>query len=434
MHSDFFQIIITAIVAKPITYGAIAGIIAVLILLFSSAMVSGSEVAFFSLRPADIKKLKESEAQAGKLILLLLKKPERLLASILIANNFINIGIVILSAYITDNLLDFPQEPVKEFIFQIVVITFILLLFGEVIPKVYSTHAGIKFAQFTAFPIYITSRLLVPFSSLLQKSTGIVEHRMKKKKNISVEELSEAIEIAGSEIRKDKKILEGIVTFGNIDVKEIMRPRIDIVGADIKVGFRELVNVISYSGFSRVPVYDETPDNIKGIIFAKDILQFIDYEDSFKWQELIKKPYYVPESMKINNLLQEFQVRKIHMAIVSNEYGGVLGLVTMEDIIEEIVGEITDETDDTKKNVIQTGANTYEFDAKLQINDFYKVFDIREDIFSDIRGESDSIAGFILELKRRIPIKGELITFKGYNFKILEADTRRIIRIELTVK
>ena len=421
------------IVTKPMTYGTAASIFTVILLLFSSAMVSGSEVAFFSLSPLHIKQLRESDSPTSKVILLLLKKPEQLLASILIANNFINVGIVILSAYVTNSLLDFSQEPILEFLFQIIVITFVLLLFGEVIPKVYSTHAGLRFARFTAYPIMFTSKLLSPLSSLLQKSSNIVEKRIKKKQNISVEDLSDAIKLAGADIQQEKKILEGIAGFGNIDVKEIMKPRIDVVSADIKMTFNALIKLISESGFSRIPVFDKSPDNIKGIIFAKDLLAHLDKNETFDWQNLKRPPYFVPESMTINNLLEQFQIRKIHMAIVSDEYGGVLGIVTMEDIIEEIVGEITDETDESDEIIKKIAPNKYEFDAKIQINDFYKFLEIKEDIFFDIRGESDSIAGFILEYKRKIPVKGEIITYKNYKFKIIDADLRRIIKIELTV-
>jgi putative hemolysin len=408
-------------------------IFVVILLLFFSALVSGSEVAFFSLTPAEIKKIQTSDSPKSKMILQLLSKPEQLLANILIANNFINIAIVILSAHISSEMFNFGDNALAEFVFQIVVITFFLLLFGEIMPKVYSTHAGLKFARFTSYTVFFTSKIFSPASSLLVKSSSFFEKQIKRKQGISVEDLSDAIELAGSDIEDDKKILEGIVSFKNIEVKEIMKPRIDVVSAHIDTDFSELIKIITNYGYSRIPVYNISPDNIEGIIYAKDLLPHLHKTGDYKWQSHIRAAYYVPESMKINDLLEQFRIKKIHMAIVSDEYGGVPGIVTLEDIIEEIVGEITDETDEADDNFIKTGSNTFEFDAKIQINDFYKLLDIKEDVFADLRKESDSVAGIILELEHKIPPKGEIIQYKNLQFTILDADARKIKRIQLKI-
>ena len=408
-------------------------IFVVILLLFFSALVSGSEVAFFSLTPAEIKKIQTSDSPKSKIILQLLSKPEQLLANILIANNFINIAIVILSAHISSEMFSFGGNALAEFLFQIVVITFFLLLFGEIMPKVYSTHAGLKFARFTSYTVFFTSKIFSPASSLLVKSSSIFEKQIRRKQGISVEDLSDAIELAGSDIEDDKKILEGIVSFKNIEVKEIMKPRIDVISTHIDTDFSELIKIITNSGYSRIPVYNISPDNIEGIIYAKDLLPHLHKNSDYKWQDHIRAAYYVPESMKINDLLEQFRIKKIHMAIVSDEYGGVPGIVTLEDIIEEIVGEITDETDEADDNFIKTGSNTFEFDAKIQINDFYKLLDIKEDVFADLRKESDSVAGIILELEHKIPPKGEIIQYKNLQFTILDADARKIKRIQLKI-
>jgi gliding motility-associated protein GldE len=433
LESDPLCLVISSFSVQPLTAGIVFSIIAVMILLFFSALVSGSEVAFFSLSPAEIKRLQASDSPKSKIILQLLSKPEQLLANILIANNFINIAIVILSAHISTELFNFGGNALAEFLFQVVVITFFLLLFGEIIPKVYSTHAGMKFARFTSYPVFFTTKLFSPFSSLLVKSSLLFEKQIKRKQGISVEDLSDAIELAGSDIEDDKKILEGIVSFKNIEVKEIMKPRIDVISAHIETDFSELIMMITDSGYSRIPVYKLSPDNIEGIIYAKDLLPHLHKDSNYEWQNHIRPAYYVPESMRINDLLEQFRIKKIHMAIVSDEYGGVPGIVTLEDIIEEIVGEITDETDEAEDNFLKIGPNIFEFDAKIQINDFYKLLDIKEDIFAELRKESDSVAGIILELEHKIPPKGDIIQYKNLQFTILDADARRIKRIRLKI-
>ncbi len=434
MDTEYLSFIYASIRLNHISFGIILSLLTVILLLFFSALISGSEVAFFSLSPKEIKGLSKSDNPKSKIILQLLKRPETLLANILIANNFINIGVVILASHITDNLLNFEQSVVWEFIFKIVIITFMLLLFGEVIPKVYATHAGLKFALFTAYPVFFISKIFSPFGNLLVRSTSVFDKHLKSKPGISVEDLSDAIELAGSDIKKGKKILEGIVGFKNIEVTEIMKPRVDLVSIDIDLNFREMLEIIKVSGFSRIPVYSDAPDNIEGLIYAKDLIPYLNEDKNFKWQKLLRPAYYIPENMKINDLLEKFRVKKIHMAIVTDEYGRVPGVVTLEDVLEEIVGEITDETDEADKSLLKIGPNAYEFDAKTQINDFYKLLDIKEDIFADLRRESDSIAGIILELTHKIPEKGEVIKYKNYKFTIKDADARKIKRIKLQIE
>ncbi len=429
-----FNFIELSIIINHLTAGIYWGIAGIFILLVSSALVSGSEVAFFSLSPSQKNTLLEADTKKSNLILSLLKKPVKLLATILIANNFINVGIVMLSAYVMNSAIDFSDTPDwVTFTIQIVVITFLLLLFGEIIPKVYATEESLKFARFTVYPLSISMRLFMPVSNVLIKSTSFVNKRLKMKQNISVEDLSDALELTEGDIKQDKSILERIVTFGSIDVKEIMKPRVDVISADINFSFNKLKSLIIESGFSRIPIYEENHDNIKGILLIKDLLQNIDLEE-YKWQQHIKAPFFVPETMKINDLLEKFRQKKIHISIVTDEYGGFLGIATMEDIIEEIVGEISDEKDVEEKNYQKIDDKNYIFEGKIQLNDFYKVLEIKEDIFEDVRGESDSLAGLILEKQGEIPKKGEVIKIDKYTFTIDSADNRKIKKIKLQIE
>lgn len=425
--------IILTIDFNPISAGILIGIVGIIILIFSSALVSGSEVAYFSLSPTQKKNLKETDNKKSKLVLKLLEKPEKLLATILIANNFINVGIVMLSAYVMNSAINFSNSPAwLVFLIQVVAITLFLLFFGEIIPKVYATESSLGFSKLTAYPMSFSMKIFAPISSMLIKSTSFVNKRLKLKQNISVEDLSDALELTEADITQDKTILERIVSFGSIDVKEVMKPRVDVVAADMKYGFSKLKSLIIESGFSRIPVYEENHDNIKGILLIKDLLEYVDNEN-YKWQKHIKDPLYVPETMKINDLLEEFRQKKMHMSIVTDEYGGFLGIATMEDIIEEIVGEIKDEKDEKDDYFEKIDDKNYIFDGKILLNDFYKVLKIKDDIFEDIRGEADSLAGLILEIKGIIPKKNEIINVKNYTFTIDAADNRKIKKIKLKI-
>lgn len=398
-------------------------------------MISGSEVAFFSLEPRDIEKLKTNDIEASdRQILSFLKVPDRLLATILIANNFINVGIVILLSYFSNDLFNFQESPVLGFVLEVVVITFMLLLFGEIMPKVYATKHGLKMARLMALPLKYLERIFNPFVSFLISSTNFVNrHVSRKTGNISMDELSSVLELTSEELTEDKEMLEGIIKFGNISVAEIMTSRIDTVDLDIKSNYNKVMAVIVESGFSRIPVYHTSPDKIKGILYIKDLLPHLNKGENFRWQSLIRAPYFVPETKKINDLLEEFQTNKIHMAIVIDEYGGTSGIVTLEDILEEIVGEISDEFDDDETNYTRESDGSYVFEAKTMLNDFFKITGIDEVHFENVRGDADTLAGLILESRGEIPDKHEEITIANCKFKILAADDRRIKKLRVYI-
>lgn len=412
--------------------------LAVLVLLLAcSAFISGSEVAFFSLGPANIDQLTNNRSRNSSTALKLLGKPEELLSTILIANNFVNVGIVLLAAFISDQLFnDFiSSTPVLGFLIEVVAITFILLIFGEILPKVYATKANVQFALFMAIPLNILIKIFRPLSVFLIKSTSLVKRRAGQKDlGISKGELSEAISIASGQNKDDEKILKGIVKFGNIEAKEIMRPRIDIIAIDIKTPFRDVIPQIIESGYSRIPVFSSTFDNVQGILYVKDILPHYHKPNSFKWQSLLRPPYFVPETKRINDLLEEFQTKKIHLAIVIDEYGGTSGIITLEDILEEIVGEIPDEHDSEDISFEKLEDNIYIFEGKTLLNDFFKVLEIESDPFEEVRGDSDTLAGLILELTGEIPEQGFSIDYKRFRFRIISADKRRIKKLRVEIR
>ena len=326
--------------------GVFLGFIVLVLLLAVSALISGSEVAFFSLGPADLNRLKEEKGYSHRTTLRLHEMPEKLLATILVANNFVNVGIVILSSFIVTAVIEISNEPFMEFIFKVVLITFLLLLFGEILPKIHANLNAVRFSTFMAVPLFFLEKLFRPFSYLLIKSTSVVNKRISQvKPNISIDDLSEALNLPVSDLQEEEKILQGIVNFGNIDVSEIMTSRMDVLAVDIYSEMKRLLSMVIESGYSRIPVFEDSLDNIRGILYIKDLLPHINEPDGFNWQALMKPPYFVPETKKINMLLAEFQSKKIHMAIVVDEYGGTQGLVTLEDLLEEIVGEISDEFD-----------------------------------------------------------------------------------------
>ena len=399
------------------------------LLLFCSAVISGSEVALFSLSPQNINDLEADDNPKNKKLLKLLRKPEKLLATILIGNNFVNIGIVILSSFITNSLVDFSNAPTLGFVVQVVIITFLLLLFGEIIPKVYATQTSLRFSKFVTYPIFYLEKLFRPLSIVLIKSTSIVNKRISKKQNISMVDLSQALELTADEISEEIEILEGIVNFGNINVEEIMISRVNAIAIDANTSFSKLKSIIIESGFSRIPVFDDSFDNIKGILYVKDLLPHHHKPNTFRWQSIIRPPYYVPETKKINDLLEEFQTQKNHMAIVVDEYGGTSGIITMEDILEEIVGDITDESDDCKATYTKEEDGSYLFEGKTSMNDFFKVIELDSDIFDNIKGDAETLAGLLLEIKGEIPQKKEEFKYKDYRFIVEAVDNRRIKKI-----
>jgi len=410
------------------------GLLFIIILLIGSALMSASEVAFFSFRPEDIENLKTNKDKKSKTALNLYNNPEKLLSTVLVANNTINIAIVLLAAFLSSRMFDFSSEPVLGFITNVVAITFLLLFFGEVMPKVYASRNHVSLALFMAYPLTLLEKLFQPVTSLLILSSSFVKKRtMTRRSNLSMDDLSDALELTSEDFTEDEKILKGIVNFGNTNVSAIMCSRIDVTAIDIKSGFDKIVPVIINSGFSRIPVYSGSFDNVKGILYAKDVLPYTNNPGSFKWQALLRPPYFVPETKKINDLLKEFQTKKIHMAVVIDEYGGTSGIVTLEDILEEIVGEITDESDDDQILFRKLDEKTYIFEAKILLNDFCKVVGVEEDLLEDVRGESETLAGLILELTGEIPQKDQIIKYRNFIFRIESADRRRIkeIRVEI---
>lgn len=410
-------------------------IAAIFILLVCSALISGAEIAYFSLSQAEKQKIAGESGKRNFYLLKNLETPEQLLATILVANNFINVGVVILSSFTVGSLYDFSSEPFLGFIIQIVVISSVILLFGEITPKVYTTHHALKFARFISIPLFLLIWVLKPINKILIYTTSFIHPRIQAyNQHISVDELSQALELTSQiELKEEQNILKGIVKFGNKSVGEIMRSRVDVVSADTDFTFSKILALITESGFSRIPVYSETFDNIKGILYIKDLLPHAHKGDSYRWQSIIRPPFFVPETKKIDDLLEDFQKNKVHMAIVVDEYGGTSGIVTLEDVLEEIVGEITDEFDEEEKFYTKIGENKYLFDGKTMLNDFYNVIGLEDTVFDDVKGEADTLAGLILELKGEIPAKNDTITYKNYVFTIEAVDNRRIKQIKVEI-
>jgi len=406
-------------------------------MLFFSALISGAEVAYFSLAPNDVESLNNDKSKKARLTLKLLEKPNKLLATILITNNFINISIIILSAYLTASVFRFPENSIIEIIIQIVVITFVIVLFGEITPKVYANRNALVFSKWMSIPLNLSSKIFSPLSFILTSSTRFIDKRFKQKKEVvSMDEIAEALQLttASQQNEEEQKILKSIVKFGNIDVKEIMKSRVDVVAIDENILFEKVIELVVDSGFSRIPVYKEKFDDVIGILYVKDLIPHLDKKSDFKWQDLIRSAYFVPETKMISDLLKEFQDKKIHLAIVVDEYGGTSGIVTLEDVLEEIVGDITDEFDDDGNIFSVLDDYNFIFEGKISLNDFLKTVKGETDYFDDVKGDSDSLAGLILELKGMIPKKGDIIKFAPYTFTIESSDSRKIKRIKVQIK
>ena len=413
---------------------AIAALLVAILLLIVSAFVSGSEIAFFSLTQAELDKCAESDSVSDRRILHLVKDPERLLATILITNDFVNVGIVMLFNFFFMSVLEFAA-PWIEFLVLTVVLTFLLLLFGEVMPKLYSKNNIWTFAHFTASPLYALSRLLSPFSMLLVRSTRFTE-RLAKKQNfsLSVDELEQALELTDTkEISEQKNMLEGIIRFGDETVKDIMTSRMDMVMLDIHAPFDEVLRCAAENAYSRIPVHGDRQDDIRGVLYIKDLIPYLTRGSNFRWQTLLRQPYFVPETKKIDDLLCDFQAVRVHMAIVADEFGGVSGLITLEDIVEEIVGEINDEFDEPDSSYERIDENTVEFDGRTLLSDFYKIMELDADDFEDYVGEADTLAGLLLELKGEFPRLHEKITCNDIVFEVMQKDKHRLVRIKATL-
>jgi len=408
--------------------------ILIIILLTFSAFVSGAEISYFSLNMSDLEELNENNNKS-KLIYKLLREPNSLLATILIANNFINVAIVIISTYLTSISFVFPEGSILEFVFQVIVITSFLVLFGEITPKVYANQNAVKFSLWMAKPLIFLRKIFYPFSYILVSSTSIIENRLKRNdSNVNIEEISKALDLTDEQHEgKEGKILRSIVEFGNTDVKEIMKSRVDVIAVDKETKYSELLKIITSSGYSRIPVFDKQFDNILGILYIKDLIPYLSNSDDFKWIELCRVPFFVPENKMINDLLKEFQAKKNHIAIVVDEYGGASGIVTLEDVLEEIVGEINDEFDDDDNIYSKLDDSNFIFEGKILLIDFLKIVDCDVDFLDDLKGESDSLAGLILEHEGKIPKIGDVIKIKHFTFQIEAVDLRRIKRIKVSI-
>ncbi|MFY9164457.1 gliding motility-associated protein GldE [Aquirufa antheringensis] len=405
-------------------------------LLFLSAVLAGSEVAFFSLNADQRISLRESELGSEKKVSQLLDKPQQLLATLLISINFVNIIFITLANYLTSMVLgQQSMETLLVTLFLLFGVTFIITFFGELIPKVWAQQNNLNFARYSAPLISFLNFVFAPLSKALLGISGLIEKRVKKKSyTLTSQELNQALEITTDENTSDreKDILRGILNFGNISVKSVMQARRDIVAFDTSMNFHELMDLINKNGYSRVPVYNETIDKIEGILYIKDLLKHIDQDEKFDWLPLLHSPFFVPENKKIDDLLYDFQEKRVHMAVIVNEYGETEGLVTMEDIIEEIVGEINDEFDEVEADYKKIGDNIYVFEAKTSLNDFCRVFEIEASYFEKAKGESETLAGLIIELFGRIPSAGEEIEFEDFTFKVQSVDTRRIKKVRVT--
>ena len=414
----------------------VLGFVLLIVLLICSAMISGAEVALFSLTKSDL----EDEALQGKkqiqIISKLLIRPKKLLATILVANNFINIGIVILFAFLGNYLFAGINSALVKFIVEVVVITFLILLFGEILPKIYASRNNLKFATFMAYPLRVLDVLFSPLSLPMRSITLTIHNRLgKQKSNISVDQLSQALELTSEHdtTKEEQKILQGIVSFGNTDTKQVMQPRIDVFALNVEQPYSEIIPEIIENGYSRIPVYKDSMDNIVGVLYVKDLLPYID-KQSFDWTTLLRAPFFMPENKKLDDLMAEFQEKKVHLAVVVDEYGGTSGLVSLEDIIEEIVGDISDEFDDEDLVFSKLDDKNYAFEGKTALKDFYKIIKLENDtIFEDNKGEAETIAGFILENSGGFPKRNSKIHFENYVFTIEALDKKRIKRVKVTL-
>ncbi len=399
-------------------------------------MVSAAEIALFSITPKDLKTLFEEDTVKANLVSKLLQRPKKLLATILIANNFSHIGVVIIFSFIGNTIFSAIHSPILKFTVEVILITFLILLFGEVLPKVYASRNNIKFSKFIANPISLLDKILSPISMPMRSITIYLHDKLgKQKSKISVDQLSQALELTSSEdtTSVEQKILEGIVSFGNTDTKQVMSPRIDVFALEIEETFAEIYPKIIEKEYSRIPVYRESIDHIEGILFVKDLIPHINKKE-FDWNKLIREPFFVPENKKLDDLLKDFQRMKSHLAVVVDEYGGTSGLVSLEDVIEEIVGDISDEFDDENLNYSQIDDKNFLFEGKINLKDFYRIVDVDKENFENEKGEAETLAGFILEILGNFPKKGQKIHFSNVHFTIEAVDKKRIKQLKVTLE
>ncbi|WMI69269.1 gliding motility-associated protein GldE [Mangrovimonas sp. YM274] len=414
----------------------ISGIVLLIVLLICSALISGAEVAFFSLTRSDIDTGLEEKPNTFKIISKLLERPKKLLATILVANNFINVGIVILFAFLGEHLFASIDSYLLKFFLEVVVITFLILLFGEIIPKIYASRNRVKFSTFMTIPLQVLDIIFTPFTLPMRYFTIAIHNKLgKQKSNLSVDQLSQALELTSEQdtTREEHKILQGIVSFGNTDTKQVMKPRMDIFALQTDQTYSEVIEEITKNGYSRIPVYKDSIDSVVGILYIKDLLPHID-KKQFDWTSLLREPFFVPENKKLDDLMLEFQSKKVHLAIVVDEYGGTSGVISLEDVIEEIVGDISDEYDDDDLSYTIIDDKNYSFEGKTPLKDFYKIIKIDdESVFEDHKGEAETIAGFVLEISGLFPKRNSKINFKNYVFTIEALDKKRIKQVKFTI-
>ena len=432
MDPDPFSLITTLF---AINVSLVSGFIILFALLLCSALISGSEVALFSLTRLDIDNEIE-DSKAMQVVSKLLHKPQKLLATILVANNFINIGIVILFAYLGEQVFSSITNLTLKFAVEVVIVTFLILLFGEILPKVYASRNNVAFSKFMAYPLKTLDVIFTPVSRPMQAFTKSINKRLgRQKSNLSVDQLSQALELTSEEdtTKEEHKILQGIVSFGNTDTKQVMRPRIDIFALDSTMKYIEIMPEIIKNGYSRIPVYEDNVDTVIGVLYVKDLLPYLDRKQ-FDWTTLLREPFFVPENKKLDDLMQEFQEKKVHLAVVVDEYGGTSGIVSLEDVIEEIVGDISDEFDDDDLIYSKLDDNNYVFEGKTTLKDFYRVIKLDEEaIFEEEKGEAETIAGFVLEISGSFPKLDSKINYKNYVFTIESLDKKRIKQIKVTI-
>lgn len=431
MVLSIFNQLSPADVISVVVYSIVA-----IICICCSGIISSSENAFFSLSKIQVNELTEEESRSSSYIGYLLSHPKKLLATILIANTFVNIIMVMVSSLLLGVIFNFGDNHLLGFFFEVILVTFILVLFGEVMPKIYASQNGEKLARLLAIPMYVLSKLFSPFVYVLEKSTSVIDKRVTKKGHIlSVDELTHAIDITAEADtpKQEKFILKSIVNFGNINVKQIMRLRPDVSALDAGISFTDLLQKINDWGYSRVPVFKDSLDQIVGVLYIKDLLPHMHKTNEFDWKRLVRKPYFVPESKKIDDLLKEFQSKRVHLAIVVDEFGGTSGIVTMEDILEEIFGEINDEFDEDETFYSRVNDSTFVFEAKMLINDMCKFMEVDNDTFDEVRNEADTVGGMLLEVSGHLPDKGEVITIDRFTFTIEAVDKRKIKRIKVEI-
>ena len=435
MIDEFLRVVNEVTLLTPSVGAIVAGISACLLLLVSG-FASGSEIAIFSLSPADLSELDEEKSQTDIDIKRLHDDSERTLATILITNNLVNVTIIMLFGYFFAHAIDFGGAWWLEFLCMTVLLTFLLLLFGEIMPKVYCAQHALSFCRTAVGGLLFFRRLFYPFASIVMSSGRLTERVVQKESHmLSVDDLEQALELTDKEAIKDEqRMLEGIVRFGDETAKEIMTSRQDVVDLDFKSSFQEVMHCVVENNYSRIPVYQDNSDNIRGILYIKDLLPHLSKGNNFRWQSLIRPPYFVPETKKIDDLLREFQENKVHIAIVVDEFGGTSGIVTLEDILEEIVGEINDEYDEDEKSYQRLNLNTFVFEGKTLLSDFYKILKLDDDIFEDVEGDADTIAGLLLEIKGDFPKMHEKIVYEQFTFEILDMEERRISKVKVTIR